>query len=251
MKVKVGDPVVIVATNQDGSVNGKQFVVAGILEGVTGPGGRDGYIHIEDAAELLRMPALEISEIAIRLKDFDRLQPAFQEITKQLEAEFRKDDKFPLEIHTWEGLSPFFNIARMLDVMTFFIKLMLVALVLISVMNVMVMAVYERIREIGTMAAIGTPPGKILSLFMLEGLSLGVLGAITGGAAGFALLSVLNLSRITFDFGLQKGLLLRASVNPMDFVAIALIVILVSVVASLEPAFKASRMEPIVALRHV
>lgn len=251
MKVKVGDPVVIVATNQDGSVNGKQFVVAGILEGVTGPGGRDGYIHIEDAAELLRMPALEISEIAIRLKDFDRLQPAFQEITKQLEAEFRKDDKFPLEIHTWEGLSPFFNIARMLDVMTFFIKLMLVALVLISVLNVMVMAVYERIREIGTMAAIGTPPGKILSLFMLEGLSLGVLGALTGGAAGFALLSVLNLSRITFDFGLQKGLLLRASVNPMDFVAIALIVILVSVVASLEPAFKASRMEPIVALRHV
>jgi len=76
MKVKVGDPVVIVATNQDGSVNGKQFVVAGILEGVTGPGGRDGYIHIEDAAEVLRMPALEISEIAIRLKDFDkRLMP--------------------------------------------------------------------------------------------------------------------------------------------------------------------------------
>ena len=251
MKVKVGDPVVIVATNQDGSVNGKQFVVAGILEGVTGPGGRDGYIHIEDAAELLRMPALEISEIAIRLKDFDRLQPAFQEISKQLEAEFLKDDKFPLEIHTWEGLSPFFNIARMLDVMTFFIKLMLVALVLISVLNVMVMAVYERIREIGTMAAIGTPPSKILSLFMLEGLSLGVLGAITGGAVGFALLSALNLSRITFDFGLQKGLLLRASVNPIDFAAIALIVILVSVVASLEPAFKASRMEPIVALRHV
>jgi putative ABC transport system permease protein len=251
MKVKVGDPVVIVATNQDGSVNGKQFVVVGILEGVTGPGGRDGYIHIEDAAELLRMPALEISEIAIRLKDFDRLQPAFQEITKQMEVEFRKDDKFPLEIHTWEGLSPFFNIARMLDVMTFFIKLMLVALVLISVLNVMIMAVYERIREIGTMAAIGTPPGKILSLFMLEGLSLGVLGALIGGAVGFALLSVLNLSHITFDFGLQKGLLLRASVNPMDFVAIALIVILVSVVASLEPAFKASRMEPIVALRHV
>jgi putative ABC transport system permease protein len=168
-----------------------------------------------------------------------------------LEAEFRKDDKFPLEIHTWEGLTPFFNIARMLDVMTFFIKLMLVALVLISVLNVMIMAVYERIREIGTMAAIGTPPGKILSLFMLEGLSLGVLGALSGGAAGFALLFILNLSRITFDFGQQKGLLLRASVNPMDFVTIALIVILVSVVASLEPAFKASRMEPIVALRHV
>jgi len=251
MKVKVGDSVVIVATNKDGSVNGRQFIVAGILESVTGPGGRDGYVHIEDAAEVLRMPELEISEVAIRLKDFDRLQPAFQEIRKQLETEFLKGDKFPLEIHTWEGLTPFFNIARMLDVMTFFIKLMLVALVLISVLNVMIMAVYERIREIGTMAAIGTPPGKILSLFMMEGLSLGILGTLIGGGVGLLILFILNISHITFNFGQQQGLLLRASVNPMDFVTIALIVILVSVVASLQPAFKASRMEPIVALRHV
>jgi len=251
MKVKVGDSVVIVATNKDGSVNGKQFVVAGIMEGVTGPGGRDGYVHIEDAAEVLRMPELEISEVAVRLKDFDRLQPAAREIEKQMTGEFGRDDKIPLEIHTWEGLSPFANVARMLDIMTFFIKLMLVALVLISVLNVMIMAVYERIREIGTMAAIGTPPGKILALFMMEGLSLGVLGTIIGGGVGLLILFILNVAHITFNFGQQQGLLLRAYVNPMDFTTIAVIVILVSVVASLQPAFKASRMEPIVALRHV
>jgi len=251
MKVKVGDSVVIVATNKDGSVNGKQFIVAGIMEGVTGPGGRDGYVHIEDAAEVLRMPELEISEVAVRLKDFDRLQPGAREMEKQLREEFRKDDKFPLEIHTWEGLSPFANVARMLDIMTFFIKLMLVALVLISVLNVMIMAVYERIREIGTMAAIGTPPGKILMLFMMEGLSLGVLGAIIGGGVGLLLLFILNVAHITFNFGQQQGLLLQAYVKPMDFVTIAVIVIIVSVIASLQPAFKASRMEPIVALRHV
>ena len=251
MKVKVGDPVVIVATNQDGSVNGKQFVVAGVLEGVTGPGGRDGYIHIEDAAELLRMPALEISEIAIRLKDFDRLQPAFQEITKQLEAEFRKDDKFPLEIHTWEGLTPFFNIARMIDVMTFFIKIMLIAIVLISIMNVMIMAVYERIREIGTIAAIGTLPGKILQMFVLEGFCLGIAGALIGNIVGIALVYILNLFKISYDFGQQKGLLLQASVQPTDVLMISITVIIVSVIASLQPAFKASRMEPIQALRHV
>jgi putative ABC transport system permease protein len=251
MKVKVGDPVVIVATNQDGSVNGKQFVVAGILEGVTGPGGRDGYIHIEDAAEVLRMPALEISEIAIRLKDFDRLQPAFQEITKQLEAEFRKDDKFPLEIHTWEGLTPFFNIARMIDVMTFFIKIMLIAIVLISIMNVMIMAVYERIREIGTIAAIGTLPGKILQMFILEGFCLGIAGALIGNIVGIALVYILNLFKISYDFGQQKGLLLQASVQPADVFMISITVIIVAVIASLQPAFKASRMEPIKALRHV
>ncbi|GAJ11080.1 unnamed protein product, partial [marine sediment metagenome] len=67
MKVKVGDTVVVIATNRDGSVNGKQFQVGGILESATGPGGRDGYIHIDDAAEILRMDTMEISEIAIRL----------------------------------------------------------------------------------------------------------------------------------------------------------------------------------------
>ena len=64
MKVKVGDMVVIVATNKDGSVNGKQFKVGGILESVSGPGGRDGYIHIDDAVEVLRMEEPEVSEFA-------------------------------------------------------------------------------------------------------------------------------------------------------------------------------------------
>lgn len=74
MKVKVGDMVVVIATNKDGSVNGKQLKVSGILESATGPGGRDGYVHIEDAMEILRMDEQEISEIAIRIHDFDRLR---------------------------------------------------------------------------------------------------------------------------------------------------------------------------------
>jgi len=54
------------------SVNGKQFIVSGILESATGLR-RDGYIHIEDAAEVLRMPEAEISEVAVRLKNFTTL----------------------------------------------------------------------------------------------------------------------------------------------------------------------------------
>src|SRR5512133_2224940 len=87
MKIKPGDAVVIVATNADGSVNGKQFVVTGILESATGPGGRDGYIHIEDAAEVLRMPESEISEVAIRLKDFSRLPAAVKRLETKVAAE--------------------------------------------------------------------------------------------------------------------------------------------------------------------
>jgi putative ABC transport system permease protein len=251
MKVKTGDMAVIVVTNANGSVNGKQFTVAGILQSATGPGGRDGYIHMNDAKELLRMEVPEISEFAIRLKDFGQLHKFSNKLEGLLSQVVNQQNKPIFEIHTWEKLSPFFNIARMIDLMTFFIKLMLIAIVLISIMNVMIMAVYERIREIGTIAAIGTLPGKILSMFVIEGFCMGVVGAVIGDIVGIALVTILNLLKISYDFGQQKGLLLQASVQPGDVLMISITVIIVSVIASLQPAFKASRMEPIQALRHV
>ncbi|MBI4767958.1 MAG: ABC transporter permease [Deltaproteobacteria bacterium] len=251
MKVKVGDTIVVIATNRDGSVNGKQLRVSGIIESITGPGGRDGYLHIEDAMEILRMEEMEISEIAIRLKDFTKLQAVYTTLNNRLSGEQNKQGKPAFEVHTWEGLTPFYNIIRMIDLMTIFIKIMLIAIVLISVMNVMIMAVYERIREIGTIAAIGTLPGKILSMFVIEGFWLGILGAVVGNIIGVGIIYILKAAKITFDFGRQSGLVLSPSVTVQDITTISLIVIVVAVLGSLQPAFKASRMEPIEALRHV
>ena len=252
MKAKIGDMIVIVATNQDGSVNGKQFKVGGILESATGPGGRDGYVHIKDAMEVLRMGEMEISEVAIRIKDFGKVEAFTQKLDGLLSGEVNKEGKPIFEVHNWEQLSPFYNIARMIDMMTIFIQILLIAVVLISIMNVMIMAVYERIREIGTIAAIGTLPTKILSMFVMEGLCLGVIGAVIGNLIGLAIIFILNVSGwVTFDFGRQKDLVLSPTLDPMNMLLISAIVIFVSVVASLQPALKASRMEPIKALRHV
>lgn len=251
MNVKVGDTAVIVTTNQDGSVNGKQFKVAGILESATGPGGRDGYVHIEDARELLRMTDLQITEYAVRLKDFGKLHAFHDKLAAALSGQNNKAGKPLFETHTWENLTPFYNIAKMIDAMTFFIKLMLIAIVLISIMNVMIMAVYERIREIGTIAAIGTLPGKIRSMFLMEALCLGIVGAVTGVVAGSLLVFIINISKITFAFSQQKGLILSTSVSAADIITISITVIIVSVLAGLQPAYKASKMEPIKALRHV
>ena len=150
-----------------------------------------------------------------------------------------------------KSLRPFYNIAKMIDVMSIFVRIMLVAVVLISIMNVMIMAVYERVREIGTIAAIGTLPRKILSMFTIEGFCLGVIGVLIGDILGLIIILILNIAGITFDFGQQKGLILKATIAPADVLIISGIVILISILASLQPAFKASRMEPIKALRHV
>jgi putative ABC transport system permease protein len=251
MNVKVGDMVVVIATNRDGSVNGKQLAVGGILESATGPGGRDGYVHIEDAIEILRMEQMEISEIAIRVKKFDGLHEVFRTFETKLAGELNKEGKPIFEVHTWENLSPFYNISRMIDIMTFFIKLMLIAVVLISIMNVMIMAVYERVREIGTMAAIGTLPRRILSMFLIEGFLLGAIGAAIGSLLSIAMIHVINLAGFTYDFGRQTGIVLTTTVNLRDLLAISGIVIAVAVVASLQPAFKASRMDPIQALGYI
>lgn len=201
--------------------------------------------------EILRMEEMEISEIAIRLKHFDKLHDVYNHLNSVLSNEKNKQGKPVFEVHTWEGLSPFYNIARMIDMMSIFIKVMLIAIVLISVMNVMIMAVYERIREIGTIAAIGTLPGKILSMFVVEGFLLGIIGAIAGNILGTAIVYFLKLLRITFNFGRQTGLMLSPTVAMTDVLTISLIVIVVAVLGSLQPALKASRMEPIKALRHV
>jgi putative ABC transport system permease protein len=154
-------------------------------------------------------------------------------------------------VHGWDQLSPFANIARMIDLLDIFIRVMLVGIVLIAVMNVMIMAVYERIREIGMIAAIGTPPRRILALFLAEGALLGIVGTAIGVALSLALVAALNVWPVRFAFGRDQLLVLAPSLAAADALMIGAIVVVMAILASLQPAWKAARMDPITALRHV
>lgn len=319
MNLKPGDTVVLVATNRDGSVNGKTFVVQGIMESISGPGGRDGYIHIDDARDLLRLddeeveaevldrhgflppdakaklaqekqteqlllgPApesaaqaagsvgrlglveetrglfeargwgrpSEVSEIAIRLKDPSTLQETMVKVDAAVASLKNKKGESIFQVHPWEQFVPFSKIAKMIDLMNLFIKIILVTVVLISIMNVLIMAVYERIREIGTLSAIGTSPRKILWLFLSEGFLLGLLGTAAGIVISLVAIQILNAATVSIAFGRQENIVLAPSIAAADVVSVGLLTVLVAVLASLQPAWKASRMDPITALRHV
>jgi putative ABC transport system permease protein len=134
--------------------------------------------------------------------------------------------------------------------MTLFIRIMLVTIVMVSVLNVMLMAVYERIREIGTLAAIGTQPNIIMGMFIGEGLLLGLVGAAAGVLLSLALLAALQITPVEFSFG-REMITLHPELSLAEIGWVLLAAVLVSVLASLQPAWRASRMDPIKALHHV
>ena len=248
LKVGKDDTIVLVATNQKGSVNGLNFKVAGTIEPITGPGGRDGYIHINDVKKLLRIKQVEVSEIVIRLKDVSDLKKAMK-LLKPLTLIKNKKNKPVFEIHAWEKLTPFYNIVKLLNVMDISIKIILISIVLVSILNVMVMSVYERIKEIGTIAAMGTTPATITKLFLTEGLMLGIFGSILGSLISYIFVLILNVIGLTFSFGRQEMLTLNPVLNLNEVLVVSIIVIIISLIASISPAIKAAKLNPVDALR--
>ena len=100
-------------------------------------------------------------------------------------------------------------------------------------------------------SAIGTLPGRILGLFLTEGLLLGAGGAALGVAISLGVIYALQTWKLTFSFGQQQGLVLSPSISAWDVGIVAGSVIVVALLASLQPAWKASRMDPVRALGHV
>ena len=251
LKLKAGDEVVLVANNKDGSVNGVSLTVSHIIEGLLGPSGRDGFLHLDDAKTLLRISGNEINEVVIRLKNPDKLDGFNERLGEELSQIKNKQDKPVFELHTWADLSPFSTIAAIVDLLIITVKIILIAIVLVSILNVMMMSVYERVSEIGTISAIGTLPSKILWLFMAEGFSLAIISTIIGNIIGVVALLLINLAKFHFSFGRMKNILLETSIAPADLLTVSLIVIFIAIISSLQPALKASRMQPVEALRHV
>jgi putative ABC transport system permease protein len=112
-----------------------------------------------------------------------------------------------------------------------------------SIFNVMMMSVNERIQEIGILLSIGTEKGEVRRMFLYEAVILGILGASVGGVGSL----IIGYSVVSFMIGTTKYFFLPASIIyiPMGM-AIGLVV---CVLSGMYPAWKASNMDPIDALR--
>jgi len=115
----------------------------------------------------------------------------------------------------------------------------------------MIMAIYERTREIGILKALGSTNGEILRMFMIEAGLIGLLGGIVGVILGWGLGIILNAVIRNYFKSQQVPIDAPFFVVTPELVLAALVfATFVGVVAGLYPAFRAARLNPLAALRH-
>ena len=114
----------------------------------------------------------------------------------------------------------------------------------IVVANTMIMSIYERTREIGTLRALGWPGKRILSQIMQESLLLCLLSAILGSVGAVLFLS--GVSSIPF----AGGAMLRPAWEPRTFVTAIALALVLGLLGGFYPAWRASKLQPVEALRY-
>ena len=126
-------------------------------------------------------------------------------------------------------------------------------LVCLATSNTLLMSVMERVREFGTLLAIGTGRGQVALMVVLEALWLGVVGALAGDAVAAVLVAAINAAGIEMPPppGAAAGFPLQLAVRPGDFVAAVGLMVVVLAVASVLPALRTVRLRIVDALGHV
>ena len=159
---------------------------------------------------------------------------------------------------SWEELNP--EMKQSLDVDELFMIIFGLVVLLIAgvgILNLLLMAVFERTREIGLLAAMGLKRRGILVLFLLEGVLIGLLGALVGCVLGGLVVSAVGQVGIELsvaELGEMMALLgdrLYPELQVDLLVERALTVTVIAALASLYPAWQASRREPAEALHYV
>jgi ABC-type lipoprotein release transport system permease subunit len=163
------------------------------------------------------------------------------------------------EVESWSNNYPELGnaVGRKNIVMDIF-SVIIMAIAGIGILNLLMMAIYERTREIGLLGAMGLKPGQIATTFILEGALIGAVGVIAGVAMGLAL--NLSLMQVGMDYSSFAGVtdymaLISGKVYPTlglsKLLWRALILLVIATLAALIPALIASRREPSEALHHV
>ncbi len=230
-------------------VAGQRFVVVGVLEHKP----QTMYVKFNDKILIPVTTAMQyftgnerLDKIQFRVRDPRSVAEAAAEVKAALIR--YHDGREDVVVSTQEQfLSTLTETSRTLKILLGTVAAIALVVGGIGIMNIMLVSVTERTREIGLRMALGAMPSDILRQFLLEALTLALVGGVIGTGSG--VLFSAAAARI-FTFILPGTEVWDAAVTAASILTVLVIVVLVGVTAGLVPAHKASRMDPAEALRY-
>lgn len=250
MNIQVGDRITLVGQATHSQMRQRTMTVIGIYDlGVASLEQQTLYISLGEAQNLYGLTG-QTTEVVLTLKKLGQEPVVTAALTPSLKGD---------ELESWAQAFPDLSntIGAKNQVMDIF-SLIILLIAAIGVINLLLMAVYERTREIGLLGAMGLKPRQVMLLFVLEGAMLGLIGVLAGAVLGYGLNGLLGL--VGIDYSQFTSLttytaLLTGRVYP-SFVPGSLLsrglpVLIVAILAALYPAREASRREPAEALHYV
>jgi putative ABC transport system permease protein len=248
MNVKPGDGLTLLAVTADGALNGIDVDVVGVIT--------THFKELDDRLLQMTLPAAQrllqtdrVTKLVVGLDKTENTQAVRAVLASRLAGSEPK-----VILKDWQELSPMYKqIVLMFGGILAFMGVIIFFMVVMSSSNTMMMAMFERTREVGTMLAMGTPRAWVVGLFVLEGALTGVLGAAAGLLAGNAIAALLNRAHIQLPPppGNSTGFPLRIFHVPEYMVLASILVVLTLAAASIPPAWRASRLKVVEALSHV
>ncbi|MBS0287867.1 MAG: lipoprotein-releasing ABC transporter permease subunit [Proteobacteria bacterium] len=254
--VNIGDTVTLVIPEVTVSMAGvaprlKRLTVVGIFEvGYIYDSGF-AFMNIQDAAKIFKTQG-GITGVQLRLADPFASPRVAKEIYDEQHGLYNVVD--------WTLLnSAYFSAVKMEKTMMFFTLIMILAIAVFNLISTLVMVVTDKRADIGVLRALGASARKVMAIFICQGAIIGLIGTILGVIAGIAL--ALNVSDLvaaierTFRVKFLSGDVYFISFLPSDLqthdvVLIAVCAMILSLLATIHPAWRAANVQPAEALRH-
>jgi ABC-type lipoprotein release transport system permease subunit len=249
LHVDVGDKLVLSVQDVRGEMTGEAFRVGGLFRTASRELDRGSvFLRIDEGVQLFGLGE-SISELVVIAEQRRRVD----ELKREIEARLSAD----LEVRTWEEIQPLLvYFVDLFDQMGWYVYGAVFVAMAFGIANVLLMSVYERVREIGILMAIGMSPRRLVTGIVIESLLLTLMGVGIGLAVGtlsvWLLRDGIDLSR--WAEGLTAygiGTRIVPVIRSKDLIVPTLVAFVTALFASLWPALRAVRIRPADAVRHI